>query len=325
MVRHLWIAGVFLLMTGAQAQEWARKMFVETEHDFGVVARSAKTEFAFTFRNPYVEDVRVASVRSSCGCTSVRVERPLVKTHETSAIIATYNTHLFTGRKGATITVTFDKPYFAEVQLHVTGVIRSDVVLEPGAISLGSVAQGAGGQGRAVLSCYNRSAGKVDCERRLPPYLSVEIAPRPGQALPKIFDIVAQLSPDAPVGYIRDTITLRTDDGTTIPLVVEGKVEPAISVNPCPLFFGLCPANSTSVKQLIVKSAVPIRIVAAEASNSAITVDIQSAAVPKSLHIVPVRFAAGADPVELNATLTLRTDAAGQSSIDVPVFVKVGP
>ena len=51
-------------------QEWAQKMFKVTEHDFGSVARGAKAEYRFVFENLYMEDVHIAGVRSSCGCTT---------------------------------------------------------------------------------------------------------------------------------------------------------------------------------------------------------------------------------------------------------------
>ena len=65
------LALLFVLMgaVDASAQEWAKKMFKVTSHDFGTVARGAKAEFAFEFENIYEEEVHIASVRSSCGCT----------------------------------------------------------------------------------------------------------------------------------------------------------------------------------------------------------------------------------------------------------------
>ena len=41
-----------------------------------------------------------------------------------------------------TLTVTIDKPFYAQVQLHVSGDIRSDVVFTPGSVQLGSVDEG---------------------------------------------------------------------------------------------------------------------------------------------------------------------------------------
>jgi len=115
----------------AAAQEWAKKMFSVTSHNFGTVARGSKTEYRFVFRNLYEEDIHVSGVRTSCGCTSPSVTKKLLKTHETSEVVATFNTRTFLGQHGATLTVTFDRPFTAEVQLRVAGNIRGDVTFEP--------------------------------------------------------------------------------------------------------------------------------------------------------------------------------------------------
>ncbi|MFM8496155.1 MAG: DUF1573 domain-containing protein, partial [Planctomycetia bacterium] len=103
----------------AQAQEWATKMFNVTSHNFGTVAKGSKTEYRFVFRNMYKEDLHVVGVRTSCGCTSPEVTKRDLKTHETAEVVAKFNTRTFLGQHGATLTVTFDKPFFAEVQLRV--------------------------------------------------------------------------------------------------------------------------------------------------------------------------------------------------------------
>ena len=134
---------LFWLATNtAEAKEWARKMFQTTRHDFGTVARGAKAEFDFVFQNIYQEDIHVASVRSSCGCTSPSVTRQTLKTWQKSAIHAEFNTRSFLGEKSATITMVIDKPFPAEVQLTVRGYIRSDVVFTPGFVDFGAVESG---------------------------------------------------------------------------------------------------------------------------------------------------------------------------------------
>ena len=74
MKRHM--ASALLLATMISpplcAQEWARKMFETTTHDFGSVARGAKAEYEFVLSNIYLEDVHIASVRSSCGFSGAR-------------------------------------------------------------------------------------------------------------------------------------------------------------------------------------------------------------------------------------------------------------
>ena len=102
-----------LMGSTASAQDWARKMFETTNHDFGSVARGAKAEHEFVLKNIYLEDVHIVAVRSSCGCTTPRIAKEWLKTYEQGAIIAHYNTGSFLGRKGATLSVTIDKPFYA--------------------------------------------------------------------------------------------------------------------------------------------------------------------------------------------------------------------
>ena len=91
-----------------------------------------------------MEDVHISHAYSSCGCTSVRVENPMVKTYEKGAIVATFNTNSFYGQRGATLTVVIDQPFYAEVQLQDRGFIRTDVDFQPGSVQFGSIDQGIG-------------------------------------------------------------------------------------------------------------------------------------------------------------------------------------
>ena len=117
-------------------------MFQMTNYDFGTVARAAKTEHRFFFDNPYSQPIHVRSVRTSCGCTTPIVETENVPPGGRGSILAKFNTGTHTGSRAATLTVTFDKPTFAEIQLHVKGYIRSDVVFQPGEATFGNIMQG---------------------------------------------------------------------------------------------------------------------------------------------------------------------------------------
>ena len=105
-------------------------MFKDSSHNFGTVARGTKVEYRFQFYNPYKETIHVAAVSSSCGCTTPEIEQADVKTYDRGAIIAKFNTKSFTGNHSATITVTIDKPYYASVQLNVSGDIRGDIEVQ---------------------------------------------------------------------------------------------------------------------------------------------------------------------------------------------------
>ena len=151
----------FLLAAPCAAQEWADKMFETRSHDFGTIARAAKAEFAFELTNLYLEDVHIASVRASCGCTTPRIEKDTLKTYEKGAIIAHINSESFLGRQGATLTVTIDKPQYAEVQLQVKVYVYSDVLLEPSSVALGSVAQGTSAERTISVRYTGRSDWQI--------------------------------------------------------------------------------------------------------------------------------------------------------------------
>ena len=126
---------IFALTSQSLAADWAKKLFTEYEKDFGTVARAAKVDHTFEMVNPFKESIHIASVRASCGCSTPMILKDTLNTWEKGGIKVRYNTRTFTGKKGATITVVIDRPYYAEVQLNVRGYIRSDVVFNPGLVT----------------------------------------------------------------------------------------------------------------------------------------------------------------------------------------------
>ena len=62
MWRAAMVAGLLAWVSTARAQDWARKMFDHTTHDFGVIARGAKVEHRFVVENIYEEDAHIKSV-----------------------------------------------------------------------------------------------------------------------------------------------------------------------------------------------------------------------------------------------------------------------
>src|SRR6476660_225030 len=154
MVRVVSIAIIALaLAPAAQAKEWAQKMFAASSHDFGHVARGAKAEFAFELQNVYEEDIHIADVRTSCGCTTPTITKPTLKTWEKGSIVATLNTRSFVGQRNSTLTVVIDKPFYAEVPITIAGYIHSDVDFQPGVAALGDIEQGTSSE-QAVSVTY---------------------------------------------------------------------------------------------------------------------------------------------------------------------------
>jgi hypothetical protein len=312
------------VVTSANAQEWAMKMFKATEHNFGTVIRDAKTEYPFEFENLYMEDVHVASVRTSCGCTTPRIENATVKTYEKGAIVAHFNTDTFSGQRGATVTVTIDKPFYAEVQLHVKGYIRTDVMVNPGSVQFGSIDQGTGYLQKVNVN-YNGGSSNwkiVDVKSDNPSITAeaVETNRNYGQAN---YQLKVTVNNKTPVGYLNDHLTLVTNDNQKIPVLVEGRIEPAVSVSPAALFMGVVQPGQKVTKQLVVKSKKPFKIVSITCEDKSFEfADEKDKDTAKPVHLVPVTFMAGDDLGKIVKTIKIQTDQ-GQFTPELSAYAVV--
>jgi len=330
MVRKITCSLLLTLLCGSPllAQQWAEKMFENTRHDFGTVARGAKSEYRFVLSNLYLEDVHIAGVRSSCGCTSVRIEKPLLKTYEKGAIVAHVNTDRFMGHKGATITVTFDKPYRAQVQLHVTSNIRSDVVFEPGSVQFGPVDQGIPGEKRVKVTYSGRSNWEIVDVTSTNPHFSVRmeaVKARQGQV---IYELFVRLDGQTPPGYLNESLMLATNDPQMrqVPLAVEGIVQAGISVTPASLFMGVLQPGQKVTKQLVVRSKKPFRVlsVTCDENGDCFVFDPSTDTSPKPIHLIPVTFVAGDEPGKVLRKIRIETDLENASP-ELSAYAVVAP
>jgi hypothetical protein len=299
-------------------------MFKVADHDFGSVARGAKAEFSFVCENIYMEDVHLASVRTSCGCTTPRVENGLLKTYDKGAIVAHFNTDSFTGPHGATLTVTIDQPFFAEVQLHVKGDIRNDVVVEPGSVQYGSIDQGIAFDQQVTVNYGGSSAWQILDVKSFNPHITakaIEAARSDGHVS---YTLKVRVDQTTPAGYLNDHLMLVTNDasGGQIPVLVEGQIMPGITVNPTALFMGVVQPGQKVTKQLVVKSKKPFRILGISCEDKSFQFDTTKENTAKELHLVPVTFTAGADAGKVVKTIKIATDQ-GQMTPELAAYAVV--
>jgi hypothetical protein len=264
MLRNVVVAiGLLTLASAAsEAKEWAQKMFQATSHDFGHVARGAKAEFAFELQNVYEEDIHIADVRTSCGCTTPTITKPTLKTWEKGSIVATLNTRSFVGQRNSTLTVVIDKPFYAEVPLTIAGYIHSDVDFQPGAAALGDVEQGTQSEQTITVTYRGAMNWQIADVRSANTYLEVELGEAVRQPGVVSYKMTVRLKPDAPAGILQDQLTLVTNDQRmpTVVLPVEARVTPPLSVNPSPLLFGTLSPGQSVTKQLVITGKQPFRV-----------------------------------------------------------------
>jgi hypothetical protein len=304
---------VVLSASSAEAQSWARKMFKTTEHDFGTVAKGAKAEYDFEFQNVFVEDVHVAGVRSSCGCTEPHVTKQVLKTWEKSAIRAVFNTRTFTGTRGATLTVIIDKPFYAEVQLSVRGVIRSDVLFTPGSVMFGEIELGQTAERTVSVSYRGRSDWKIVDVRSANECFEVELLDGARSFGQVNYQMVVRLKGDTPSGYLHDQLTIVTNDSmnSSLELPVEGRVVSPLQI-PATLFLGVLKPGEEVDRELLVKGSKPFRILGIDAGGT--DFEFQPTDKALKLHKIPLKFTAGATPGPLSRRIEIKTDLGSGAS-----------
>jgi hypothetical protein len=318
MMRRMVLAAFVLALAGSSpafGQEWARKMFETTTHDFGSVPRGSKAQFHFVVTNKYKEDVHILDVRSSCGCTTPQIQVRDLKTYEKGAIIATYNTNSFLGAKSATVTVTFDKPYYAEVQLNVSGFIRSDVVLTPGGVEFGTIDSGNALKRTIQIQRTGDDGWKITAIKSPNAHVTAEaVEVRRGNGLVQ-YNLTVNVDDKAPVGYVKDALLVETNDKVagTFAVDVEGRVVSELSVSPASLFLGVLKPGEVVTKSVVIKGKKPFKVVSMVCKDGKDCFQFKIPEEAKPLHVIPITFTAGESPGKVTGKIAIKTDRGGDS------------
>lgn len=323
------LLSAFLLAPAASAQKWAAAMFDEKDHDFKTVARGSDTVHRFEVTNKYKEDIRLLSVRSSCGCTTPSLESKDLKSWEKGYVVAKFNTRTFTGIHSATLTVDIEvrsktvSPYRGQVQLRVHGNIRGDIVFEPGSLFFGDVDQGVSTERKVSVSYSGRSSWRIQDVRSASDNLEVELTERRRSGNRVVYDLMARLKPNANPGLIKEQLVVVTNDGGNprVPIDVEGRVIPEISVQPINLVFGVVTEGQRADKRIVVRGKNPFRIASVECEDKSFTFKTDDQA--RDRHIILVSFDAMAQPGDMSAPIIIKTDRGDTFRASCMAYVTV--
>jgi hypothetical protein len=311
MIRSTWISFCFcltlvcLFSSSSFGQPWVKTLFEESAHDFGTVPRGSDAVYEFKFSNKFVEDIHVAAVRSSCGCTVPRIKKADLKTYEESAIVCEFNTKSFVGQKAAVVTVVFTKPFYGEMQLQIKGNIRSDIDTEPGTIEFGDIDRGASKETEVKITARS-STWKIEDVRSANQHLgvSLEKLAAPGKVS---YNMTVRLKDTAPIGEFNDNIVLVTNEPqynlVTIP--VKGNISPPL-VLPVRIDLGTMDTGSQTRKFFVVKSKTPFEIKEIKCDDPRFTIKRPEG--KKGLHTVEYEFAAGEQIGAFRHNIILVTD-----------------
>lgn len=293
---------------------WAVTMFETTSHNFGTVVKGSKTEFEFVFTNKYNEDVEIASVTSSCQCTTPSFTRGPIKTWEKGGVKVAVNTKSFVGNKNATITVRFSKPHPLEIQLHSYVVIRSDVAVDPGVVYFGTISQGKSPSITVNVNCVGRPNWRLMDVQSTCPFLQVKLQEAGRNYNQVSYKMTVYVKENAPPGRFSEFLELVTNDpdarNQRFPVQVEGSVRQSLSVSPSPLSFGLVEVGETTTKAVVVEGQEAFKITDIRSEDPFISANIKK--VTDSRYLVMMRYT-GDSPRQLSGNVMIMTNVDGET------------
>jgi hypothetical protein len=284
-----------------QAQEdpnaWARAMFDSLSQNFGIVARGAEVTHRFRVKNLYQQDIAIANVTTSCGCTASKFDQTPVKPGDSTYVEVSMDTQKFMHEKSSTVTVTFAQPVYASVSIPVKVYIRTDVVVTPGSVNFGAVEQGSSPVRKLNIAYAGRQnwiIATVDTHNK---YLVAKVVEtkRGGDGVNGEvgYDLDVTLLPGAPVGPIYQQISLMTNDANSpeIPVIVHARVEADVMVTPAVVELGSVTPGTEITKTVVIRGhkQFVIKRVECESNRGAFKMPVLTPD-SKPVHVLPLTF-----------------------------------
>ena len=305
----VWFAVAFFVSPVAALANSVDAMFPVKKHDFGTVAVASKTEFRFPIHNNTNRPIHIQTVRTSCGCTTPTVETPYIEPGQTGSILAKFNTGTHRGKKGATLTVVIDQPFYSEVRLRVDGYIRQDLVFHPGAVDFGKQSVGQELSQSAKLLYAGRSDWAVVEVLESKPWVSADLKLEARNGGNATYVLTVTIGPGAPAGPFREELVLVTNDRSRprVPFLISGELESDLTVSPQSIAAGTVKPGETVEKKLVIRGKEPFLVESIEAKGWQISFDPVTE--PKTTHIIAVRLNADGETTgQLTGPLVVKTN-----------------
>lgn len=304
--------------------DWAQKMFDKDKIDFGVIARGSDAQYRLKIKNIYPDQVHISNVRTTCGCSAAEPSQSILQPGEEGYIQVKMDTARFQRRKDSNVIVTIDAPQYAEVRIPITAYIRTDVVFTPGAANFGSVEVGKGATTTVALAYAGRDDWAITGIDSPNPNVTVK-AEETGRGGGRVnYNLQLTLSPKTPLGAIREQVILKTNDVnfTTVPLLVEGRVESDITITPDVVSLGMMVPGQEKTVNVVLRGRKPFEInkIECESDDEAFKIRMPKAAQP--IHVLPLTIMPPNKPGDYSEEFTV-TIAGRDEPLTFKAFGKI--
>jgi uncharacterized protein DUF1573 len=293
-------------------KEWANKIFGthphydETRKDFGTCPRGAQLKHSFKITNLYKVPLEITDVQVGCGCVSYALSTKTLQPNETGYLHVNMDATRFSGYKQVNIYVRVGPKYISTATLVVQANARQDVTFNPGSLNFGVVARGqtplheidveyAGSFEWRINEIVKNATAPFGVTAqelyRLPP------TPGRGGIFPKGpspgrigYRIAVTLKADAPAGYFKEELILKTNDPTSplFAVAIDGNIQASLSVAPQIVNLGSVRVGDGKTQRVFVRGVRPFKITGIEGAGDGVRVEHSDQA--RESHIVTIHY-----------------------------------
>lgn len=305
----------------------ARIVFAQPVHDFGTVEQGEKVNHLFRFTNQGGKDLRIESLKTSCGCTAAIISDKVIPSGGEGTISATFDTGRFIGEKKKTVSVHTNDPNQPVTTLTLQGEIQVEVAARPPQLYVGRLQRGKQ-VSRTVEVVYAAGSGititKVENSH---PSISIKTKAleleKEGKQGKKLLVTVAK---DAPLGRLNDQIIVTTSSKKrpSIMIPVFGSLEGDLLVEPPQVTFGVVQPGATETRQVNIKNQAknPVKITEVKSTAPGVEAEV-TAITPGAEYKVSLTISEDAAPGRISGEIKVFTDHAEESQLSIPLYGRV--
>lgn len=248
------------------AQDWGAKMFDRQEVKFGSVPRYAETTFKFKVTNPFVEEIQITNLSTSCGCISwTDKQLPItIKSKEMRELTIRLDTVGHQGDKRVRAYVSMVEPTrgsASSLTIPVEGRIRSDFEVRPSHVGFGAIDLGKGYiQKIGINYIGGRPDWKIVAAKTSSPHYTAQVVEKSRSGGTATYEAIVEIDNKAPLGMLRDQLVLTTNEGgdSNISIPIEARIEPDIVVTD--VQFGTVAPGQAKSTNVVVRGKKPFKI-----------------------------------------------------------------
>lgn len=320
-----------------QTAPWANKFFLPDiannreqtpppviVHNFGDVPHGTICVHKFTVTNIYDVPMQITEVRKSCQCLDFVPMTRVLQPNETADFVITMNAGKFVGFNAQTFYVSFGPKFVSTAVIRVQATSKTDVTVNPGAVTFGTVPQGAKAA-QAVTIRYSGSGRSWKLTEVVPPTGPFDVTltetsrggPLRGGAE---YRVDVSLKPTAPAGPISEQITLKTND-TANPLVtvnVTGVVAAPLELAPSRVVMGGISVGKSGSQRVLIRASKPFKVLGVDGAGDGLSVELPASPAALPVQVVTVKYEP-TQPGVLTRELRIRTDLDGGATAILPV------